>query len=725
MYNLEDSLNDMQKAAVTRVDGPLLVLAGAGSGKTRVLTHRIAYMIEKKHISPWNILAITFTNKAAKEMAERVETLIGDIARDMWVRTFHSACVRILRRDIERIGYGRNFNIIDADDQKGIVKECLKELDLPEKQFSPRSVAAEISAAKDKLLTPELYKRSIEGDFRAEQTARVYELYQKKLETANDVDFDDLIMLTVRLFKEAEDVLEYYRGKFSYILVDEYQDTNKAQNELILMLAKNHGNLCVVGDDDQSIYKFRGADISNILEFEKAFPSAAVIRLEQNYRSTQNILDAANRVIENNRGRKGKKLWTDSEPGEKIYVYKAESDFDEAEYIANQISALCADGYRYGDIAVLYRANATSRCPEEVFMRRALPYRVLAGLRFYDRKEIRDMVAYLRLIKNPSDDISLKRIINVPPRKIGKVTTDTISAAAQSAGVSMLAAIKENIDKMSAGVKEFYAVISELTELKDKVTVDVLLETLFEKTHYREYLDNDDKGNERADNIGELISGAAHYTQTAQEPSFDDYMDNLALVSDIDNYDEELDAVSLMTLHAAKGLEFPIVFICGFDEGMFPSSMCVYNPEELEEERRLCYVGITRARKKLYITSAYRRMLYGKTSPYRPSRFLDEIPPELTDVCDTREADPLAIFGNSAISSLKADLPFSDGAKKSFTPSAVVLFKTGDCVTHKKFGRGIVISATPVGNDVHYEIAFENYGTKNLLGMYAKLTKGE
>ncbi len=723
MNGLLDNLNDMQRAAVENVDGPLLVLAGAGSGKTRVLTYRIAYMIQEKHISPWNILAITFTNKAANEMAARVEELIGPIARDMWVRTFHSACVRILRRDIERIGYSRNFNIIDADDQKTIIKECIKELDLPEKQFQPRAVLAEISAAKDALLTPVQYRESVLKDFRLLQTAKVYELYQKKLERANDLDFDDLIMLTVKLFREAPDVCEYYRGKFSYILVDEYQDTNKAQNELVLMLAKNHGNLCIVGDDDQSIYKFRGADISNILDFEKTFPGASVVRLEQNYRSTQNILDAANGVIENNHGRKGKKLWTDSGKGEKICVYKAESDFDEAAFIADKMQMLFADGYRYSDMAVLYRANASSRCLEEVFMRRALPYRVLAGLRFYDRKEIKDMIAYLRLIKNPSDDVSLRRIINVPPRKIGKVTLDSISMAAQRENCSMLQAIKNNIDKMGRPVREFFEMMEELISLKDTLTIDAVAQAVFEKTGYSEFLKSDEKGDERADNVGELISGAANYTATAPDPNFNDYMDNLALVSDIDNYDEEIDAAVLMTLHAAKGLEFPIVFICGFDEGLFPSSMCIYNPEEIEEERRLCYVGITRARKMLFITSAYRRMVYGKTSPYRPSRFLDEIPKELTSVTDSRENAPSFfvempgknVFPECSLFSKKPPVPKNIGQ----------IFKTGDCVIHKKFGRGIILSAARVGNDVHYEIAFENYGTKNLLGMYAKLTKGE
>ena len=455
MNELLNQLNDMQRAAAEKVDGPLLVLAGAGSGKTRVLTYRIAHMVYEKNIAPWNILAITFTNKAAAEMARRVETLVGGAARDMWVRTFHSTCVRILRRNIDKIGYDRNFNIIDSDDQKSLVKECLKELRFGDKEFQPRSVLNEISSAKDKLMTAADYAAEYGDDYRKKQISRVYALYQSKLRNANDLDFDDLIMLTVQLFREQPEVLDFYRNKFRYILVDEYQDTNMAQNELIMLLAKEHRNLCVVGDDDQSIYKFRGADISNILDFEKAFPEAEVVRLEQNYRSTQNILDAANNVIKNNNGRKGKNLWTEHGSGGKITVYKAFSDSDEASFVADTMRALSSEGYSYGDMAVLYRANSSSRSLEDMFMRRAIPYRVLAGLRFYDRKEIRDMIAYLRLIKNPSDDISLKRIINTPSRKIGKVTLDSIAAAAARDNTSMLDAIGRNPDLFKGSADEF------------------------------------------------------------------------------------------------------------------------------------------------------------------------------------------------------------------------------------------------------------------------------
>ncbi len=725
MNELLNKLNTQQREAVEYINGPLLVLAGAGSGKTRVLTHRIAYMIHEKGISPWNILAITFTNKAAREMLQRVEKLVGADANDMWVRTFHSACVRILRRDIERLGYDTRFNIIDSDDQKSLVKECLKELGFEEKQLPPRSVMNEISFAKDNLITPEEYMLDFADDYRKKQIARIYALYQKKLKTANDLDFDDLIMLTVKLFQENEDVLEFYRNKFRYILVDEYQDTNKAQNELIILLAGEHRNLCVVGDDDQSIYKFRGADISNILDFEKAFPESKIIRLEQNYRSTQNILDAANNVIKHNYGRKGKKLWTDKGKGTKISVYKASNEHDEASFIAETMAALSRDGYSYNDMTVLYRANASSRVLEEVFMRRAVPYRVLSGLRFYDRKEIRDMIAYLRLINNNDDDISLKRIINTPSRKIGKVTLDKIAAAAEREECSLLKAIKKHRDNLGASVAGFYDIIECLTEFSEENSISDLVNEVFEKTGYREYLKTDEKGEDRIDNVYELINGAANFEDNNENASFQDYMDNLALISDIDNYDEELDAAIFMTMHAAKGLEFPIVFLCGFDDGIFPNMASMMSSEEIEEERRLCYVGITRAEEKLYITSAQSRMLYGKTSSYKPSRFLDEIPDELLEITDNtpRMNDTWFSKTQSHSYSTVSESSLFASSLESKPKSIGETFKPGDSVMHKKFGRGIVIDATPVGNDIHYEIAFESVGTKNLLGLYAKLQR--
>lgn len=724
MQDLLSQLNEAQRQAVQTIEGPLLVLAGAGSGKTRVLTYRIAYMMEQG-VRPWNILAITFTNKAAREMAERVEALIGAAAADMWVKTFHSACVRILRRDIDRIGYDRSFNIIDADDQKTLVKECLRELGFDDKEFPPRSVLGMISSAKDELQTPTQFALEHGNEFRYTQVAKVYTLYQKKLKTANCLDFDDLIVLTVRLFQEAPDVLEFYQNKFRYVLVDEYQDTNNAQNMLIGLLAKEHRNLCVVGDDDQSIYKFRGANIQNILDFEKAFSEAKVIRLEQNYRSTQTILDAANKVIENNHGRKGKNLWTESGSGDLIQVYRAHNEYDEAEYIAGEIARLHRDGCRFSDMAVLYRANAASRTIEDMFMRSAIPYRVLSGLRFYDRMEIRDMIAYLRLIKNHADDISLKRIINTPSRKIGKVTLDSIAAIAAREGCSMYQAIGGHLSEFKGGVATFYSLIEELSTMANTLPMDELVNTVFERSGYAMLLQKDEKGEERIANVAELVNGAKHYSETVEEPSFDDYMDNLALVSDIDNYDEDLDAVVLMTMHAAKGLEFPIVYIAAMDDGIFPSFMSIYSEEDLEEERRLCYVGITRAREKLYITGAHQRMVYGKTSPYRPSRFLEEIPTDLTEVHDARAAATAQQMAYDFTKSAQREPMMQTTLVQKQKPEANgrLNFKVGDVVSHRKFGRGVILSAEPVGNDVHYSIAFDSVGTKNLLGLYAKLTK--
>ncbi len=727
--SLLDGLNNMQREAAERIEGPLLVLAGAGSGKTRVLTYRIAHMIEEG-IKPWNILAITFTNKAAKEMAERVENLIGEAANDMWVKTFHSACVRILRRDIDRIGFEKSFNIIDADDQKSLVKECLKELNLDDKIFTPKGVMAEISSAKDSLMLPGEYRKSVAGDYRKEKIAQIYDIYQEKLKVSNCLDFDDLIVQTVRLFMMSRETLEYYQNKFRYILVDEYQDTNNAQNVLIMLLAKSHRNLCVVGDDDQSIYKFRGANIENILNFEKMFPDAHVVRLEQNYRSTQNILDAANAVIKNNIGRKGKSLWTNEGEGEKIIVHREPNEQEEASYIASEIKRLYNDGYKYSDIALLYRNNSLTRSSEDIFMRRGIPYRLLSGLRFYDRMEIRDMVAYLRLAKNPDDDMSLKRIINVPSRKIGKTTVDTISATAQREGTSIFKSLQLHKDEIKTNLREFVDLMEEIISQKNEVTVDEFVNYVYERTGYRAYLDNDEKRDDRQANVGELVSGAKNYHDATENPTFDDYMDNIALVSDIDNYDEELDACVFMTMHSAKGLEFPVVFLLGADDGIFPSFMSIYDESELEEERRLCYVGITRARQKLYITGAFSRTVYGKTSPYQKSRFVEEIP---ETVYEYSEKTP---FGSGSTSGgFNDDFGFAPGRPKiekttlmPKTESKVELtgnltFKVGDRVRHKKFGAGLIIQAESLGNDVRYEIAFDSVGTKNLLGLYAKLEK--
>ncbi len=731
--SLLDGLNNMQREAAERIEGPLLVLAGAGSGKTRVLTYRIAHMIEKG-IKPWNILAITFTNKAAKEMAERVEALIGDSANDMWVKTFHSACVRILRRDIDKIGFDKSFNIIDADDQKSLVKECLKELNLDDKIFTPKGVMAEISSAKDSLKLPPEYAKSVAGDYKKEKIAQIYEIYQEKLRVSNCLDFDDLIVQTVRLFMINRDVLEYYQNKFRYILVDEYQDTNNAQNILIMLLAKSHRNLCVVGDDDQSIYKFRGANIENILNFEKMFPDAHVVRLEQNYRSTQNILDAANAVIKNNLGRKGKNLWTDAGEGEKIIIHREPNEQEEASFIASEIRRLYNDGYKYSDMALLYRNNSLTRSCEDIFMRRAIPYRLLSGLRFYDRMEIRDMVAYLRLAKNPDDDMSLKRIINTPGRKIGKTTVDTISETAYREGTSIFKSLQLHKGEIKTNLREFVDLMEEIISKKNAMSVDEFVNYVYEKTGYREHLEKDEKAEDRQANVGELISGAKNYTDATENPTFDDYMDNIALVSDIDNYDEDLDACVFMTMHSAKGLEFPVVFLLGADEGIFPSFMSIYDESELEEERRLCYVGITRARTKLYITGAFSRTVYGKTSPYQKSRFLEEIP---ESVYEYSEKTPFAKGSTSG--GFDDDYGFTVFERKPKIEATTLLpkkeskmeltgnisFKVGDRVRHKKFGAGLITASESVGNDVRYEIAFDSVGVKNLLGLYAKLEKEE
>ncbi|MBQ3109984.1 MAG: UvrD-helicase domain-containing protein [Clostridia bacterium] len=732
--SLLDGLNNMQRQAAERIEGPLLVLAGAGSGKTRVLTYRIAHMIEMG-IKPWNILAITFTNKAAKEMAERVEKLIGEDANDMWVRTFHSACVRILRRDIDKLGFDKSFNIIDADDQKALVKECLKELNLDEKVFTPKGILAEISSAKDSLKLPVEYEKSVSGDYRLEKIARVYELYQEKLRVSNCLDFDDLIVQTVRLFMIKRDVLEYYQNKFKYILVDEYQDTNNAQNILIMLLAKNHRNLCVVGDDDQSIYKFRGANIENILNFEKMFPDAHVVRLEQNYRSTQNILDAANSVIKNNLGRKGKNLWTDQGEGDKIIVHREPNEQEEANYISTEIGRLYRDGYKYSDIAILYRNNSLTRSLETMFMRDNIPYELLAGRKFYDRMEIRDMVAYLRLAKNADDDMSLKRIINTPGRKIGKTTVDTISETAYREGTSIFKSLRKHKDEIKTNLFDFVCLMEDIIDKKNTLTVDEFVNYVYEKTGYREHLEKDEKAEDRQANVGELISGAKTFCDSVENATFDDYMDNIALVSDLDNYDESgeaKDKCTLMTMHSAKGLEFPIVFILGVDEGIFPSFMSIYDASELEEERRLCYVGITRAREKLYVTGAFSRTVYGKTSPYQKSRFLEEMP---EGVYEYSEKSPFT--RTSSFGSFDDDFGFAPIERKPKIETTTLLpkkeskmeltgnitFKVGDRVKHKKFGAGLITAAESIGNDVRYEIAFDSVGTKNLLGLYAKLEK--
>lgn len=729
--NLE-RFNDKQREAILTTDGPILILAGAGSGKTTVVVNKIAYILEQRMARPYEILAITFTNKAANEMKERVEELIGEAADGMWIHTFHACCMKILRRNISLLGYESDFVIYDTADQKTLMKRCMKELNMDEKFFPVKSVLAEISNAKDDLMEPDSYCDVFEADFRKSKIGEAYKLYQKRLKEANALDFDDIIMLSVKVLSMNEDVLRYYQNKFKYIFVDEYQDTNNSQYMLTSMLAAGYENICVVGDDDQSIYKFRGANINNILDFEKEFTGAKVIKLEQNYRSTQNILNAANCVIANNAGRKGKTLWTDNGDGDKIDVFPAGNEYEEAEYIAKQIdAAVNLQGARYSDCAILYRTNAQSRIIETTLSGYNIPYRVLAGLRFYDRKEVKDMLAYLRLVFNPNDNISLIRVVNEPSRKIGTASIEKIAQAAAERGISMFAAMElsseiTELTKISEKLLSFTTIIREVRQASENMLPSAILELLLEVSGYRAMLmaENSVENQTRLENIGEFIASAFEYEKDSEEPNLSEFLERTSLVSDIDNYDANSDTAVMMTLHSAKGLEFPYVFLCGMEEGLFPSSRSMFSEEEIEEERRLCYVGITRAKKHLTISHAERRNLYGGSQYAKASRFLDEIPLEYTNVIENKKQDRIHEIANE-----KTDrkVLFNDiFNKKTFdvrTNPVKIDFAPGDVVTHRKFGRGMVLSVTPEGNDVRIEIAFDDVGTKNLMGAFAKLKK--
>lgn len=733
MHDLLSKLNPVQCEAVTTTEGPLLVLAGAGSGKTRVLTHRIAYLIGEKHIAPENILAITFTNKAAAEMKTRLVDLVGPGAEYIWARTFHSACVRFLRRDIEKIGYKQDFTIYDAAEQKAIVRDCLKALNLDDKTYPVSACLSNISSAKNEMLSPEEYSDFHRGNFRMEGYCKVYTRYQAQLEKYNAVDFDDLLCLTVRLFEECPEVLEYYRNKFKYIHIDEYQDTNAVQYRLVSLLAEKHRNLCVVGDEDQSIYKFRGADIKNILQFEKSFPDAKTIRLEQNYRSTQNILDAANAVIAHNTERLGKRLWTNNGEGSKIIKYRANTEYDEASYIASELSRLHRqEGIPYSDMVVLYRMNAQSRPIEEQLLLNAVPYKIIKGHRFYDAKEIKDMIAYLRTVHNPDDDVSLARIINEPKRGIGATSLGKAITAAEEAGISLYSVIRDEkyaavVGSSHAKMYAFSELIEEIRKEVGEVSITALIKMIFEKTGYMAQFNPENPEDAvHIENLQEFLSVGLKYEKETEVSSLTDFLDNIALVSDVDDYDEEMDMVTLMTIHTAKGLEFPTVFIAGFEEGVFPSFRAVYESAEIEEERRLCYVALTRAKKNLYLTHAQTRTLMGATTRNRVSRFMLDIPENLyteegADVTShsvdlppvvTRPRVP-AQFGTTIM------------AKTPATPAANTKcdFKAGDMVRHKKFGEGTILSAVPVGNDTKLEINFLTAGKKTLLATYAKLEK--
>ena len=750
--NILDGLNNMQKEAVLTTDGPLLVLAGAGSGKTTVLTRRIAHIIAEQKAKPWQILAITFTNKAAAEMMSRITALVPDNAADMWIKTFHSACLRILRYDIDKLGgkYTSVFNVYDTSDQKRLVKDTIKALSLSEDMYPVKMLLSRISDCKNKGITPEEFENSV-YDFKQKNIARIYSHYQKSLEDNNSLDFDDLLTKTVELFEKCPDVLEYYQNKFKYILVDEYQDTNNIQYRLVAMLAKKHRNLCVVGDDDQSIYKFRGADITNILDFEKQFKETKIVKLEQNYRSTQTILDAANGVIKNNRDRKEKKLWTDSGEGDKISLFVLDDQIGEASYINNCIEKLVYSGaYKYNDFAILYRTNAQTRAFEENL---TCPYRILAGLRFYDRKEIKDILAYLRVIYNTEDDVNLTRIINVPKRGIGDTTVSKIQALASSVGKSMFdiitdPAYEEALGRAGAKIRDFADMIKSLIEQKSNVPVTVLIDEMLQKTGYSEsiLMEAPEEARSRMENIEEFRSKAYEYQNGVENPTFEGFLDNISLVSDVDNFDESQEAVVLMTLHSAKGLEFPVVFMCGMEKGLFPSQMSEMEEGGMEEERRLCYVGITRAKKKLFMTAARYRTIYGTTSPQLLSPFVDEIPDNLLDDASqkrnfiARNYDTSSSYTSSYKSS-SYSMASSFGVPKGQSinsvidkysmvrasamkaPSEPFDLKKGDRVTHRKFGEGMIISVTPSGGDYLVEILFDNVGTKNLMASIAKLKK--
>lgn len=715
MDNFWDELNPPQAEVVRHKDGPLLILAGAGSGKTRTITYRIAHLIESEGVSPHSILAITFTNKAAAEMKQRIEKLCGAAVERMWVKTFHSACVQILRRDIERLGYKSSFNIYDSSDQKTLVKDCLKALGLSDENFPVAQVISLISSAKDKLIEPSDFAGLFGNEYRMKIIEKIYELYQDKLKKNNAVDFDDLICLTVKLFRECPDVLEFYQNRFRYILVDEYQDTNNAQYMLISLLAAKYRNLCVVGDDDQSIYKFRGANIRNILDFEKDFKDAVVIRLEQNYRSTGNILESANNVIKHNLTRKGKKLWTASGEGDKVIVYCAPDEYGEADFIASEIRR---STYKLSDIAILYRTNNQSRVIEERLRYQGIPHRILSGLRFYDRKEIKDMIAYFRLVNNPDDDISLRRVINEPKRGIGKVTMDNIQVVADRQGVSLFRAVEsfsDQLGKSADKLKDFTAMINRLRQ--ETLPLTAMVAFIIEKSGYVDalMLSEDVEARTRVENIGELVSGARNFEETSEDPTFQNYLDSVSLISDVDNYDEDQDSVVLMTIHSAKGLEFPVVFICGVEDSLFPSERSKAEDGGIEEERRLCYVAITRARERLYMSYATERRVYGKTERHRISPFISELPKDKIDMQGM--VKKAFEHKETKIIEFKGAFNKENIEKREFN------FTVGERVSHKKFGEGTILVAQPVGNDVRLEVAFDSIGTKHLMAVYANLTK--
>ena len=756
-------MNPMQLEAVLTTEGPLLLLAGAGSGKTTVLINRIANLIRfgcaagsdelarpvteedvcflkgelaKPHeenraaadelcalhpAAPWSIIAITFTNKAANELKERLTAMLGPEANDVWAMTFHSACCRILRREIERIGYDRSFTIYDTADSERVIKEILRDRNLDEKTFPPRSVLGMISKAKDQMASPEAFAKDAGDDYRLKRIAELYKEYQSRLKASNAVDFDDIILLTVQILQQFEDVRDYYQRKFRYVLIDEYQDTNHLQYLLASLLAGRYENICVVGDDDQSIYRFRGATIRNILDFEKEYKGARVIRLEQNYRSTQSILDAANAVISNNHGRKGKKLWTNNGAGDNILFYEAYNESDEANFVANNILTE-SHGKNFKDFAILYRTNAQSNAMEYAFKRCGIPYRIIGGTRFFDRAEVKDMLAYLWVISNRADDLRLKRIINQPPRGIGAKTVETIERLCAASGKPLYSVVSDPysypaMERSAQKLMNFTVLIEECAELAQTLPLPDFYEELLIRTGYVKMLEEKDEleNRTRLENVRELKSSIVNYVENADTPTLSGFLEEIALYTDIEQYDQDADAVVMMTMHSAKGLEFPNVYVIGMEEGLFPGMRSIGDPEEMEEERRLCYVAITRAKKHLTLTCAKQRMLYGRTSVNRHSRFIEEIPPEL-------------------ITGKKAELPktyqkpaqpqhqpraWTDSFQTRKTQAALPDFRKGDMIVHDTFGRGMILSVLKMGNDAMLEIAFDQVGTKRLMACAA------
>ncbi|MEG9297478.1 DNA helicase PcrA [Mangrovibacillus sp. Mu-81] len=736
---LLNGMNPEQAEAVKATEGPLLIMAGAGSGKTRVLTHRIAYLMVEKSVNPYNILAITFTNKAAREMKDRINNILGGVSENIWISTFHSMCVRILRRDIDRIGMNRNFTILDSTDQQSVIKSILKDRNIDPKKFDARSILGSISSAKNELITPEEFSKTT-GGYYDQVVSDVYTEYQKRLRKNQALDFDDLIMTTIQLFQRVPEVLEFYQRKFQYIHVDEYQDTNRAQYMLVKLLASRFQNLCVVGDSDQSIYRWRGADIANILSFEKDYPRANVILLEQNYRSTKRILQAANEVIQKNSNRKPKNLWTENHDGEKISYYRADTEQSEAQFVTGKIKEMVESGKRkYSDFAILYRTNAQSRVMEEVLLKSNIEYSIVGGIKFYDRKEIKDILAYLRLIANPDDDISLQRVINVPKRGVGATSIDKIARYAGDHDISMFSALEEAdfiglSPKITKAVIEFKEMVKGYTGMQEYLSVTELVEEILEKSGYTDMLkaEKSIESQSRLENLDEFLSVTKSFEKSNDDKSLVAFLTDLALVADIDKLDEDdqpKESVILMTLHAAKGLEFPVVFLMGMEEGVFPHSRSLMEEDEMEEERRLAYVGITRAEEELYMTNAQMRTLFGQTKMNPVSRFIREIPADLLDdvMGESKSSSPFSSsYGRSAGGSPSRPAPRKPVTRpvQKTTGGEAVSWQVGDKAAHKKWGTGTVVSVKGSGDSVELDIAFPSpTGIKRLLAKFAPIEK--